>query len=73
MTGGFSASSSRRDDKPASSPHRDKEMNMREIFERLKRRTATQPRLRHAERDWSASWTPRDWADLPTHHPRHDD
>jgi len=48
-------------------------MNMREIFERLKRRTATQPRLRHTERDWSASWTPRDWADLPTHHPRHDD
>lgn len=43
-------------------------MNMRELFGRLKRRTPNKP----APRDWTSTWTPRDWADLPTHHPRHE-
>ena len=41
-------------------------MNMRELFGRLKRRPAAKPQ----QRDWTHSLTPRDWADLPTHHPR---
>ncbi len=28
---------------------------------------------RKPNRDWSRSFTPRDWADLPVHHPRQDD
>lgn len=48
-------------------------MNMREIFGRLKRRTPSKPKSGEPGRDWSVDWTPRDWADLPTHHPRHDD
>jgi hypothetical protein len=45
-------------------------MNMRELFGRLKRRTPTEPKAGAPRRDWSSEWTPRDWADLPTHHPR---
>jgi hypothetical protein len=40
-------------------------MNMRDFFDRLKRRTP-----KPAPRDWSTNMTPRDWADLPVHHPR---
>jgi len=64
---GFSLGSSRRDDKPRPFPKtREKDMTMREFFSRLKRRTPSKP----APRDWSSSFTPHDWADLPTHHPR---
>lgn len=48
-------------------------MNMREFFGRLKRRSPSKPRTSDTGRDWSTEWTPRDWADLPTHHPRSDD
>jgi hypothetical protein len=41
-------------------------MNMRELFGRLKRRPQTKPQ----QRDWTNTLSPRDWADLPTHHPR---
>ena len=41
-------------------------MNMRELFGRLKRPSQPKPR----QRDWTTNWSPRDWADLPTHHPR---
>lgn len=48
-------------------------MNMREFFGRLKRRTPSNGKSgKPAPRDWSTDWTPRDWADLPTHHPRND-
>jgi hypothetical protein len=40
-------------------------MKMRDFLDRLKSR---QPKP--STRDWSSNWTPRDWADLPTHHPR---
>ena len=43
-------------------------MNMRELFGRLKRRTPTRPQAR----DWTSTLSPRDWADLPVHHPRHE-
>jgi len=43
-------------------------MNMRELFGRLKRRSTPKPQ----QRDWTNNWSSRDWADLPTHHPRHD-
>lgn len=42
-------------------------MKMRELFGRLKRRTPSKPQQ---QRDWTNTLSPRDWADLPTHHPR---
>ncbi|HWA42951.1 MAG TPA: hypothetical protein VHA10_07055 [Hypericibacter adhaerens] len=35
-------------------------------------RRARKP-ARPVERDWTAGLSPRDWADLPTHHPRQSD
>ncbi len=46
-------------------------MNILELFGRTRRRTPARPGER--ARDWAAGWTPRDWADLPTHHPRRDE
>jgi hypothetical protein len=46
-----------------------RKMNMRDLLSRLTRRPPGKPRTTPA-RDWTANWTPRDWADLPTHHPR---
>ena len=43
-------------------------MKMKNLFSRLRSR----PSKRRA-RDWSSNWTERDWADLPTHHPRRED
>ncbi len=44
-------------------------MTIRDMFVRLRRQPArTAPR-----REWTASLTPRDWADLPTYHPRRED
>lgn len=42
-------------------------MTMKTLFSRLRHRNAGKPAPR---RDWSSTWTARDWADLPTHHPR---
>ena len=44
-------------------------MKMHEILRHLKPRS---PKPRVSARDWPTDWTPRDWADLPTHHPRQD-
>lgn len=44
-------------------------MNMRNLLSRLTRRPPSKTRAAPM-RDWTSSWTPRDWADLPTHHPR---
>ena len=43
-------------------------MRIRNIF-RHKPRPSTQPLLS----DWTTGWSTRDWADLPTHHPRRND
>jgi hypothetical protein len=40
-------------------------MRLPPIFKHKPRRPA-QPLLS----DWTTGWTTRDWADLPTHHPR---
>lgn len=29
--------------------------------------------VRPVDRDWTQSWSPRDWADLPPHHPKQPD
>jgi hypothetical protein len=44
-------------------------VNLRDLLDRLTRRPPSKPRATPA-RDWTSSWTPRDWADLPTRHPR---
>ena len=44
-------------------------MKMRELIKKLRDRSANKPR----SRDWSMDWSPRDWADLPIHHPRRED
>lgn len=41
-------------------------MRIREILTRRSRRTVLLPLIT----DWTTGWTTRDWADLPTHHPR---
>ncbi len=46
-------------------------MNMHNLLTRLTRRPQSKPRAA-APRDWTSSWTPRDWADLPAHHPRNE-
>lgn len=46
-------------------------MKILELFGRSKR--STPARSGEPARDWSAGWTQRDWADLPTHHPRRDE
>lgn len=43
-------------------------MSLSDLFRRKRRAT---PRLRID--DPTASWTPREWADLPVHHPRSED
>lgn len=43
-------------------------MNIKALFRRTRTRSATTP-----QRDWSSQFTPRDWADLPVHHPRRED
>lgn len=43
-------------------------MKMRDLLSKLRNRSP-----KPQARDWSNSWTPRDWADLPTHHPRRED
>jgi hypothetical protein len=45
-------------------------MKMPDLFRKLRERNAGKPR---PGRDWSAGWAPRDWADLPTYHPRRED
>jgi hypothetical protein len=48
-------------------------MNMRELFGRLTRRTPSKSNPRTSVSfDWTNSLSPRDWADLPTHHPRNE-
>lgn len=44
-------------------------MKMRDLLSKLRDRNANKPK----PRDWTNNWTPRDWADLPTHHPRRED
>ena len=39
-------------------------MALKDIF------TRRRPAPRKPARDWSNSFTPRDWADLPVYHPR---
>ena len=46
-------------------------MTMKTIIERLRQRRTTKP-------DWTRDLSPRDlsprdWADLPVHHPRHEE
>jgi hypothetical protein len=44
-------------------------MNMREFLNRLAPRPQARPRVTRTT-DWTTSFTPRDWADLPVYHPR---
>jgi len=44
-------------------------MKMRDLLSKLRHRSPSKPKTS----DWSTNWTPRDWADLPVHHPRRDD
>jgi hypothetical protein len=44
-------------------------MRLRNILTRRKPRPSTRPMLT----DWTTSWTTRDWADLPPHHPRREE
>jgi hypothetical protein len=44
-------------------------MKMKDLFSKLRNRQPNKPKAR----DWTNSWTSRDWADLPTHHPRRED
>lgn len=44
-------------------------MKMRDLIKKLRERSANKPR----SRDWAMDWSPRDWADLPIHHPRRED
>ena len=44
-------------------------MKMKDLFSKLRSRS---PKPK-AARDWTTNWTPQDWADLPTHHPRRED
>jgi len=44
-------------------------MKMRDLFKKLRERSPSKPRAR----DWTATMSPRDWADLPVHHPRRED
>jgi hypothetical protein len=41
-------------------------MKMKDLFKKLRDRAASKPQ----PRTFATDWTPRDWADLPTHHPR---
>ena len=43
-------------------------MNIKTLFRRARTRSGVM-----TEHDWSSQFTPRDWADLPTHHPRRED
>lgn len=43
-------------------------MKMKDLLSRLRPRRPDTSR-----RDWTNTWSPRDWADLPTYHPRRDD
>jgi hypothetical protein len=43
-------------------------MNIKTLFRRARTRAGTSP-----QRDWSSQFTPREWADLPVHHPRRED
>jgi hypothetical protein len=46
-------------------------MKMRDLLNVLKHRAPSKPRAAGAaSRDWTNTWTSRDWADLPTYHPR---
>lgn len=44
-------------------------MRIKDIFAR---RTPRRPNAQQPRVDWTTNWTPRDWADLPVYHPRHD-
>ena len=44
-------------------------MTMKDILTRIRQRRDGKP----ARRDWTNTMTPRDWADLPVHHPRRED
>lgn len=43
-------------------------MNIKTLFRRARTRFAST-----TQHDWSSQFTPRDWADLPVHHPRRED
>ena len=43
-------------------------MNIKTLFRRARTRPGASP-----QRDWSSQFSPRDWADLPVHHPRRED
>jgi hypothetical protein len=43
-------------------------MNIQMLFRRKRTRPITTQ-----QSDWASNFTPRDWADLPTHRPRRDD
>ena len=43
-------------------------MNIQMLFRRKRARP-----MSTQSRDWASSLTPRDWADLPTHHPHRED
>jgi hypothetical protein len=45
-------------------------MKLAMIFMRGRRTRKPKPAV---VRDWTANWSPRDWADLPPHHPRRPD
>ncbi len=44
-------------------------MTMKTIIERLRQRRTT----RSTKPDWTRNLSSRDWADLPVHHPRHEE
>ena len=43
-------------------------MNLKTLFRRKRGQSTALP-----SRDWSSQFTPREWADLPVHHPRRED
>jgi hypothetical protein len=48
-------------------------MKMRDLINRLKHRGPSAPKATSpVRRDWTNSWSARDWADLPTYHPRNE-
>jgi hypothetical protein len=68
----FTTGSSRPDHKPRATPTgKDKEMKIAMFFAR-----PSKPRRKSTQRstfiEVSTTWTTRDWADLPVHHPRRD-
>ena len=44
-------------------------MNIKTLWQKLRSRARPQP----VQTDWTTGWTLRDLADLPPHHPRHNE